>query len=432
MARKKKSNIERDIKVKQLDTGAWEAFRRHEDTDGKVRPVTARGETKYAAIASLNHKVANRVIPAQRIKTLDDICADHTVAEAAEIWLAKEEAAKDLNKASLDYYRRTVSSTIVHRRGIRTQKIGTVTAGQIEKHMVGIRNGTITLPESRLKRAGRESKGSPSQAQNFRKAMSLIIKQAIRDGARIDNPVVNLKRTKKVIEQPVALSTDQIETTRQAIVRWREGVDLDQKKGGRPRDPDNVMGDLVSLLLGTGVRISEALALRPQDCVLDAPTPYISIRGTVKVVTGEGLIREDLVKTDASNRDLAVPKFVVAALLRQLALHGQHGYVFATSKGTLVSPNNVRRNLRAALKLAGVSNAELKQDGLSPVTPHAFRRTLATGLAGAVDDEAARDYLGHADVSITKQSYIQKQREVIGDASLIQDLFGQPSEDDAA
>lgn len=292
--------------------------------------------------------------------------------------------------------------------------------------------GTIGEPESRLKRVGRESKGSPSQAQNFRKAMSLIIKQAIRDGARIDNPVVNLKRAKKVIEQPVALSTAQIETTREAIVRWRGSVDLDQKKGGRPRDPDDVMGDLVSVLLGTGVRVSEALALRPQDCVLDAQTPYISIRGTVKVVTGEGLIREDLVKTDASNRDLAVPKFVVDALLRQLALHGQHGYAFATSKGTLVSPNNVRRNLRAALKLAGVSNAEFKQDGLSPVTPHAFRRTLATGLAGAVNDEAAREYLGHADVSITKQSYIPKQREIIGDASLIQDLFGQPAEDDAA
>jgi integrase len=166
--------------------------------------------------------------------------------------------------------------------------------------------------------------------------------------------------------------------------------------------------------------------------VLDASTPYIRIRGTVKVVTGEGLIREDLVKTDASNRDLAVPKFVVECLLRQLMLHAQHGYVFATSKGTLISPNNVRRNLRAALKLAGVTNAELKSDGLSPVTPHAFRRTLATGLAEAVDDEAARDYLGHADVSITKQSYIQKQREVIGDAALIQDLFGRPTEDDAA
>lgn len=113
-------------------------------------------------------------------------------------------------------------------------------------------------------------------------------------------------------------------------------------------------------------------------------------------------------------------------------LHAEHGYVFATSKGTLVSPNNVRRNLRAALKLAGVTNAEFRRDGLSPVTPHAFRRSLATGLAEAVDDEAARDYLGHASVSITKQSYIQKHREVVGDASLIQDLFGRPTEDDAA
>lgn len=432
MARKKKDNIERTVTAKQLDSGAWEAFVRHEDVDGKVRPVTARGDTKYEAIAALGQKVANRVIPKPRTKTLDDICADHSVAEAAAIWLDKEEAAKDLNKASLDYYRRTVNSTILHRPGIRSQKIGTVTAGQIEKHMVGIRNGTIKLPGARLKRAGRTSKGSPSQAQNFRKAMSLIVKQAIRDGARTDNPVVNLKRTKRVMEQPVALTPEQIETTRNAIIAWREGADLDQRKGGRPRDPDGIMPDLVNLLLGTGVRISEALALRTQDCVLDAETPFIRIRGTVKVVTGEGLIREDLVKTDASNRDLAVPVFVVECLLRQLVLHAQHGYVFATSKGTLVSPNNVRRNLRAALKIAGVTNAEFKQDGLSAVTPHAFRRTLATGLAGAIDDEAARDYLGHADVAITKQSYIQRQREVIGDAALIQDLFGRPTEDDAA
>ncbi|MDQ4214042.1 site-specific integrase [Microbacterium capsulatum] len=432
MARKRVSNIERTVAAKQLTSGMWEAFVRHEDTDGKVRPVTARGETKYDAIASLSKKIANRVPPTPRVKVLDDICADHTVAEAAAIWLAKEEAARDLGKASLDYYRRTVNSTIKNRRGVRSLKIGAVTAGQIEKHMVGIRNGTITLPSKLLKRAGRSNQASPSQAQNFRKAMSLIIKQAIRDGARIDNPIPNLKRAKKKVAEPVALTNEQIETTRSAIALWRDGADLDRKKGGRPRDPDGVMPDLVSLLLGTGIRISEALALRPQDCVLDAPTPYIRIRGTVKVVSGEGLIREDMVKTDASNRDLAVPKFVIESLRRQLGLHADHGFVFTTSKGTLVSPNNVRRNLRTALKLAGVTNAEFKRDGLSPVTPHAFRRTLATGLAEAVDDEAARDYLGHASVSITKQSYIQKQREVIGDAALIQDLFGRPTEDDAA
>lgn len=432
MARKKKANIERTVTAKQLASGMWVAFVRHDDTDGKVRSVTARGETKYEAIALLSKKIANRVPPTPRVRGLDDIRADHTVAEAAAIWLAKEEAACDLGKASLDYYRRTVNSTIKNRRGIRSLKIGAVTAGQIEKHMVGIRNGTITLPSAHLRKAGRTNQASPSQAQNFRKAMSLIIKQAIRDGARIDNPIPNLKRTKKKVIEPVALTAEQIETTRTAIALWRDGVDLDRTKGGRPRDPDGVMPDLVSLLLGTGIRISEALALRPQDCFLDLPRPYIRIRGTVKVVAGEGLIREDLVKTDASHRDLAVPKFVIESLLHQLVLHAEHGYVFATNKGTLVSPNNVRRNLRAALKLTGVTNAEFKRDGLSPVTPHAFRRTLATGLAKAVDDEAARDYLGHSSVSITKQSYIQKQRKVIGDAALIQDLFGRPTEDHAA
>lgn len=72
--------------------------------------------------------------------------------------------------------------------------------------------------------------------------------------------------------------------------------------------------------------------------------------------------------------------------------------IFFSRNGTPLSANNVRRTLRAALKEAG----------LDRVTPHAFRRTVATTLEKEAGAELAAEMLGHTSTVITKKHYIAR------------------------
>ena len=66
--------------------------------------------------------------------------------------------------------------------------------------------------------------------------------------------------------------------------------------------------------------------------------------------------------------------------------------IFFTRNKTPLTTNNVRRRLRAVLEGTGV-------DG---VTPHSFRRTVATFLERAGGAELAAEMLGHSSVATTQ------------------------------
>lgn len=76
--------------------------------------------------------------------------------------------------------------------------------------------------------------------------------------------------------------------------------------------------------------------------------------------------------------------------------------IFFSRNGTPLTTNNIRRRLRAVLEDAGI-------DG---VTPHSFRRTVATVLDRAGGAELAAEMLGHTSSKITKQHYIEPDEAV--------------------
>ncbi|UKA63451.1 tyrosine-type recombinase/integrase [Arthrobacter sp. FW306-04-A] len=47
-----------------------------------------------------------------------------------------------------------------------------------------------------------------------------------------------------------------------------------------------------------------------------------------------------------------------------------------------------------------------------PITPHAFRRTVATTVAENVSDEVAAAQFGHASVEVTRAHYIARAKVV--------------------
>lgn len=73
--------------------------------------------------------------------------------------------------------------------------------------------------------------------------------------------------------------------------------------------------------------------------------------------------------------------------------------VFPTSAGTLWDPHNLRRALRDALKAI---------EGFAWLTPHVFRKSVATLIDAEATLEAAAAILGHSRASVTSAHYIAK------------------------
>lgn len=172
----------------------------------------------------------------------------------------------------------------------------------------------------------------------------------------------------------------------------------------------NDLVDPFTLLLGTGVRRSELLAIRWEDVNFAART--VSITGKVVRVKGEGLVRLNTTKSASGLRTLVLPQFAVEMLQAraQEPTLGTLGVVFPSTVGTLRDPNNMGKQWRAV-------RDEL---GLSDITTHSFRKTLAT----LIDDEglSARvgaDQLGHRQVSMTQDKYWTRGRQHVEVANLL-------------
>jgi integrase len=159
--------------------------------------------------------------------------------------------------------------------------------------------------------------------------------------------------------------------------------------------------DPVTLLIATGIRRSELLALRWSD--FDEKTNMLTAAGKVIRVPGEGLMRVDETKSAAGRRTIPLPRFAVEMLQRRrhLPYRGEQTVIFPSTAGTLRDPNNFLKLWRSIREELGVPDA----------TTHSFRKTVAT----LIDDEglSARigaDHLGHSHVSMTQDRYMTRGR----------------------
>jgi site-specific recombinase XerD len=135
---------------------------------------------------------------------------------------------------------------------------------------------------------------------------------------------------------------------------------------------------VLTLLWRSGLRISEALALRPADVSLST--------GTVRVLRGKG----------GKARTVALDALARSALEAWLAVRpAGRGPLFCpvSKPGQPLKSNHVRNRLRRLATRAGIEKR---------VHPHGLRHTYAVEL----DEEGfplrdIRDLLGHANVSTT-------------------------------
>ncbi|MFI5493526.1 tyrosine-type recombinase/integrase [Actinoplanes sp. NPDC051859] len=301
-----------------------------------------------------------------------DVTPDTTVEQLADAWTDEILIENRIKRQTVDHYANNLHYWILPAIGDMT--IQEATVGALDRYLKTL------------------ARTHPSGAQRCKGTLLQMFSLAVRHGAIPANPVRDVGRLPKPRKIVQAMSFDEIQRVRHALHLWRTTKAVGPRKS-------RACTDLFDLLLATGCRIGEACALRWRDIDLHART--LTVAGTMVFLKNTGWERQEFPKTLAGQRTIHLPTFAVTMLGRRQAEEPHRGDdpLFASRTGTFVQPDNMRRSLRCALQ---------RQADLTWVSPHVFRKTVATVLSGQGLVTEAAAQLGHVDESITKKFYIQE------------------------
>ncbi|TDO56682.1 phage integrase family protein [Kribbella sp. VKM Ac-2571] len=176
-------------------------------------------------------------------------------------------------------------------------------------------------------------------ARTCRAVISGAMKLAVRYGAITVNPGREVDAIEaKPKNSPRALTAKEVALLQKTLTADEHAVEAD-------------LPDLVTFMLGTGVRIGEALAVLWHQVDLEAGTAEIT--HTIARPPGEGLIRKTT-KSRTGERALTLPSWAAAMLRgRHTAGSRPDDPVFPDTIGGYRDPSNTRRSLRIALSPVG-------------------------------------------------------------------------------
>lgn len=168
--------------------------------------------------------------------------------------------------------------------------------------------------------------------------------------------------------------------------------------------PFNLIGNSIRLMLCTGLRIQEVLALGPDDIAEDGST--ISVTKAIKIVDATPMMGPP--KSKRSYRTIPVPERFqpIAMKLRDHGMNGLIWYNNATQPYFTVSA--FRHRFYSAIS---------QIDGVRRLSPHCCRHTYITNLqaAGVSIDLIAR-LAGHSSFEVT-DSYTHTREATLSSAT---------------
>jgi len=346
------------------------------DVDGRLRDVTATASTANRAVAELKERLLKR--PGYGLGGVLNLRSPF--GDLAQLWLADLEV-REISEGTKENYRDILR---VHVRPFfENYALGEITTARVE----------VFLKQ--------QADVSYSQAKHTRTVLNLLFGFALRHDAIGRNPVEGTSPLGKPKGSPEAMTLAQVMRIRAAAATWRTGPNI---KGPRP---DGNARDAIEVLLGTGMRPGEALALRPADIEDGKEGMVAHVSGTVVYQRGKGTFRQAHPKTDASVRSIPVPAFAAAVIRRRIRAmkpDQKEWTIFHNRRGGPISQHNFRRTFREFLVIAGLEN--------SGITPRWYRRTGATVLARGLGVDAAAAHLGHTSTAITEGHYIEPDRTI--------------------
>ncbi|WP_101947346.1 site-specific integrase [Mycobacterium sp. 3519A] len=351
--------------------GVWLARCRYRDTDGVTRVVQKLGPAdEYDKYGKLAEDALIAVLSERKRAGIHgEIGPDTKVADLVEQHLTRL-AEDGRSPVTMSTYRFTNTKLKKFVGGLRVSE---ATPARMDAALRSMRNAHGAT-------MARQSKSILRGALQLAVMASVINANPVRD--------VQPVRSKSQPKGAVALTADQL---RDLLVNLQTSEFCEKQD----------LVDPITLLIATGIRRSELLALRWSD--FDEKTDMLTVAGKVIRVPGEGLMRVDETKSAAGRRTIPLPRFAVEMLQkrRHLPYLGEQTVIFPSTAGTLRDPNNFLKLWRTAREELGVPDA----------TTHSFRKTVAT----LIDDEglSARigaDHLGHSHVSMTQDRYMTRGR----------------------
>ena len=357
---------------RQRADGRWQIHVRYTDEQGIAKRATVYGKTA-AQVRARASEVRARVAARQPVRD-----RKVTLTVFTQDWIGSSLAASD-RKATTKAMYATVARQHVARGSLGGMALDRLRPMHVEAWVVGLRDAGL----------------SESTVRSAYSILRSILDTAVRDGALAVNPAAAVRRPRVTAHEAAYLTPDQVRQL------------LDQAATSR-------YAPLFELLVNTGLRRGEALALRWTDVDLDRAV--LRVRGTLARVDGELVItepktakaRRSVHVSEASARVLRTVKVAQAEeRLRAGSQWTQTGYVFTTETGQPCDPRNALRALQVAAR-----RAELPGVGL-----HTLRHSAASVmLSGGVPLKVVSEILGHASVAITGDVYGHVSPDVSADA----------------
>lgn len=354
-----------------LGDGVWLAQCRFRDADGVTRKLQRLG-------------------PADEFDKHGKLAEDMLIEALSERGTQHGSGAIGLNTLVVVLIDEHIRRLAEDGRAVRTLDTYRYDAAKLAKFISGVRVGEAS--PARIDAALRSMRGAHG-ATMARRARSLLrgaLQLAVMANVLGGNPVRDVQsiRSKAAPQGATALTGEQL---RDLLSKLRASETCQRRD----------LVDPITVLIATGLRRSELLALRWAD--FDVESGVLAVTGKVVRKRGAGLVRIDETKTTAGRRTIPLPSFAVTALTerRKRPFIGEQEVIFASKAGTLRDPENFAGQWRG-------SRAEL---GVPDATSHSFRKSVATLIDDAgLSARIGADHLGHAHVSMTQDRYMTRGR----------------------
>lgn len=378
------------IGSKQIQPGKWRAWTYVRGIDGQRKPLQRFASTKAAAETAVRQAAREA---AGKAKAQEGITPETSVAELLAHYI---DAAK-VAESSRDDYRSAITKYL--NPGVGGLTVREATTGRLDTYLTAL------------------AETKPGIAKTCRAVLSGAFKIAVRHDAVAVNPVSGTAPVSRKSEPKSASGDDSEPDTGNRAITVAELAALRQRvrewmtapTQGRPRNQD--IADVVDVLSGSGLRVGELLALRWVDVDLSSTPAVLTISGTVKRTSTQGLHRQPETKTQRGYRKIKVPGYVRDVLLRR-RVDASSEYVFPSHTGGLQEAANLARAWRDA-----------RGEEFRWVTWHTFRKAVGTRVIENGTDRAAMAQLGHSTIVVTESHYVDRAAEA-PDNTAILDAFG--------
>jgi integrase len=389
-----------------LANGKHKARTRVGGLDGRSYEVSAIGKDRRAAERHLHDRILARTQREQLLLSDPDAL---TVEQVATAWLASRQGV--VKASTLAQYRACLDQVILPEIG--QQRMSTMTRAFLMVTLDRIAAGQRTGKDKH----GKPRAGRPVTGRQPAVVMAMLTKYAWTRGILGHDPLARrgdegTRKPKHDPDRPVDEDGDELRHLSDEecvllakVLAGREHRDHDPARPQARRAADPALRHIAGLMLGTGLRIGEAVALRWRDVEVHGDWERVTVwvTGTFVEPRGEHVptARRGRPKGKASIRAVT-PGPEVAAMLRGLYENTPFKQpdhpVVASRRGTMLWTNNLRTRWRKALE----------GTALEGITPHVLRRTFGERVRLAHGIDAAQKALGHTSRATTEAAYTRE------------------------